>query len=155
MLFNSCYKNDKSTKIVIALRTDKQGNVIAGSKEQLITSIRNGVDIKVGWGGKGLNHSIEHLAVPIWLSILDETEVVAHLDPQVLSHINWDSLDANYSDTKMLKEEWRVVITSKGTFDAVWYDRELDTVIKRVPQRHVMTWLVKDVKSEKSSPFFN
>lgn len=124
-------------------KSDKEGKRITGSKKDLIRAIRLGLPIKIGWGGKGKKHSIEHVAAPTWLAILDEQEVTAHLSPQVLSSTDWEALTANYANPAKLKEEWRVVITTKGAFDAVWYDRKQHKRMKRVPQQHPLTWMVK------------
>ncbi|MGW9684751.1 hypothetical protein [Flagellimonas sp. 2504JD1-5] len=152
----SCMQNQKSTnEWLIALKTDKNGAVLSGSKQNLINAIRNGQDVKVGWGGKNEKLSIEHLSTPIWLAILSEQEVMAHLDPQVLSRVDWNNLNADYEDPNILQQEWRVVLTTKGDFDAVWYDRKADTLIKRRPQKHKMTWFVKGEPHENVEPLFN
>lgn len=146
----SCKQNTSQSTWHVVYKNNKQGNTISGSKQELISAIRAGSDIKIGWGSKGKNHSIEHLSNPIWLAILDEKEVVAHLDPQVLSNINWETLSATYKDSLKLREEWRVVITTKGEFDAIWYDKKHDSLIKRRPQNHNITWFSnynnKDIK---------
>lgn len=138
----SCREGNLNYKIVY--KNDKEGNTIVGSKEQLIQSIRGGSSIKVGWGVKGKTHSIEHLSEPIWIAVLDEKEVIAHLDAQILSKTEWDDLTANYSDSTLLHQEWRVVLTTKGEFDAVWYDRKEGKISKRRPQNHTITWFAKD-----------
>lgn len=149
-------QSSASTSWEVVFKNAKDGTTVKGSKTQLINAIRQSLPIKIGWGSRGKSHTIEHLSEPIWLAILDEQEVIAHLSPQVLSKIEWDNLNANYSDTKMLHQEWRVVITTKGSFDAVWYDKKKDTLIKRVPQKHPITWFVKKEKGsrEKAIPLF-
>lgn len=147
LLFSSCSNKRVPNEWEIVYKVNRSGEMIIGKKENLINAIRHGADIKIGWGGKGEKYSIEHLSVPIWLAILDEKEVIAHLDPQILSTIQWDSLSANYADPQKLNEEWRVVITSKGEFDAVWYDRKGDSLIKRIPQNHVITWFSKNIEN--------
>ncbi len=153
ILLVSCRPEHSNLNYKIVYKNDKDGNTLRGSKKDLISSIRGGAEIKIGWGWKGENHSIEHLSVPIWIAILDESEVIAHLDPQVLSKTNWDNLSASYKDTTLLHQEWRVVITTKGDFDAVWYDRNNAKVIKRKPQKHTMTWFAKN-KSADNKPLF-
>ncbi|MGI9545309.1 MAG: hypothetical protein ACR2MX_18745 [Cyclobacteriaceae bacterium] len=139
----------------IAYKNDKNGSTIEGSKQKLINAIRHGIPIRIGWGTKGANHSIEHISQPIWIAILDEQEVIAHLDPQVLSIINWEELSASYSDSAKLKEEWRVVLTTKGEFDAIWYDKETNKQIQRRPQNHAITWFVNRPRTEdQAKPFF-
>lgn len=140
----SCKPAITNSGFKIAYKNDKEGRAIVGNKEDLIQNIRGGSEIKIGWGFKGANHSIEHLSVPIWIAILDESEVIAHLDAQVLSKMDWENLSSNYSDSTLLHQEWRVVITTKGEFDAVWIDRNSGKLIKRRPQNHTITWFVKD-----------
>ncbi|MEX0289053.1 MAG: hypothetical protein AB3N14_08060 [Flavobacteriaceae bacterium] len=142
-LLFSCKSEDKNTVYSIIYKNDKEGKVLGGSKEALIGYIRGGAEIKIGWGAKGKSHSIEHLSEPIWLAVLDEAEVIAHLDPQILSKTDWDNLSANYADSTLLNQEWRVVITTKGEFDAVWYDRTTGKLIKRRPQNHTITWFAR------------
>ncbi|MEQ8362001.1 MAG: hypothetical protein RIF39_15995 [Cyclobacteriaceae bacterium] len=155
-LVSSCGNDfNGQTKWKIVVKTDRDGNVTVGNKQDLINAIRSGNSVKIGWGGKGEKHSIEHLGEPIWLAVLDEQEVVAHLDPQVLSITDWKGLSANYSDSTKLSEEWRVVITTKGDFDAVWYDRVTNKQIQRRPQKHPITWFVENYGVEgKVTPLF-
>lgn len=141
----SCQKKDPNSYWSIAYKNDKSGNVLLGSKEQLINAIRKGASIKIGWGAKGQSHQIEHIAEPIWIAILNEKEVVAHLEPQVMSGTDWEKLTANYADSALVKSEWRVVLTTKGEFDAIWYDRKDHQMTKRRPQKYVITWFIKGV----------
>ena len=154
LLFSCSGNQPQQNKWRIVLKTDKNGTVLKGSKLELINAIRNGQDLKIGWGGKREDLSIEHLSTPIWLAILSEKEVMAHLDPQVLSAIDWDSLNANYEDASLLQKEWRVVLTTKGDFDAVWYDKKADTLIRRWPQKHIMTWFANG-SQEEAVPLFS
>ncbi len=153
ILMVSCYSEKSDSDFKITYKNDNEGNSIIGSKEELINHVRGGATIKIGWGSKGKTHSIEHLSEPIWIAVLDESEVIAHLDAQVLSKIDWVSLSANYADSTLLNQEWRVVITTKGEFDAVWYDRKNNEILKRRPQNHVITWFVKN-SSKDNSPLF-
>ncbi len=153
-LLSSCQQENVNSNYKIVYKNDKEGNTLKGSKEKLINCIRGGAEIKIGWGSKGKNHRIEHLSEPIWIAILDESEVVAHLDPQVLAKTDWDELTADYADSTLLDQEWRVAITTKGEFDAVWYDRDQGGVIKRIPQNHPMTWFAKG-NSKTNVPLFS
>jgi len=149
----SCNQIQQDSNYQIIYKNDKEGNTLLGSKSELINVIRGGGSIKIGWGVKGKNHTIEHLSEPIWLAVLDESEVIAHLDGQILSKVDWENLTANYSDSTRLSQEWRVVITTKGEFDAVWYDRNLGKVVRRSPQNHTLTWFAKD-NLDSNKPLF-
>ncbi len=152
-LLFSCQPENKSTHFQIVYKNDREGNTLQGSKAELIKHLRGGSEIRIGWGGKGKSHSIEHLSDPIWIAVLDESEVIAHLDAQVLSKTDWDSLSANYADSTLYNQEWRVVITTKGEFDAVWIDRNTNKLINRRPQNHVISWFAKGNSAE--TPLFS
>jgi len=139
----ACGSKENDSHYRIIYQNDKEGRALIGSKAALIQYIRGGADIKIGWGAKGKKHSIEHLSEPIWLAVLDESEVIAHLDPQVLSHTDWENLSANYADSTLLQREWRVVLTTKGEFDAVWYDRLKGNIVQRRPQNHTISWFAQ------------
>lgn len=102
-----------------------------------------GADVKVGWGSKGKTRSIEHLAEPIWISVLNEEVVRVLLEPHYVTT----------SDTSKINEEWRVRMSTKGEFDALWYDKYTGQVVRIVPQRHPMTWYASG-KSEHEAPLY-
>ncbi len=135
------------------LRINEKGEVIAGSKDQLIQNIRQGKNVKIAWGWKRDNKSIEHISEPTWIAIMNEQDVLFHLDPQVFGGIEWEDRAGTF-ENKNLKEEWRVIIDTNGTFDAVWYDRDNHEVTKRMPQRHRITWFVQNANDETPKPFF-
>lgn len=141
-IFTSC-KKSSSNEVQLLYKNDKNGETLLGSKDNVIKAIRQGADIKIGWQSVGKTRKIEHLSTPIWLAILNEKEVVAYLDPQIFANIDWDNLSAAYVDHKNLDIEWRVVLTTSGSFDAVWYNRKADSVVRRVPQNHEMTWFAR------------
>jgi len=156
-LITGCTINNSDSNWSAVFKNDKDGNTIQGSKKELINAIRAGADIRIGWGSKGKEHQIEHLSDPIWIAVLDKKEVMVHLHPQVLSSINWDNYTTNYADSTLLRKEWRVVLNTKGEFDAIWYNRKEHIVSKRVPQNHVITWFARNIdrKNHNSIPFFN
>ncbi|MDB4292389.1 hypothetical protein N9954_03220 [Maribacter sp.] len=139
----SCKQESVSTKMHVLYKNDKNGMALLGSKENVIAAVRKGADIKIGWQSVGKTRKIEHLSTPIWLAVLNEKEVMAYLDPQVFANTDWDNLSAAYTDSKNLAIEWRVVLTTSGSFDAVWYNRKVDSVVRRVPQNHEMTWFAR------------
>ncbi|MEP5611030.1 MAG: hypothetical protein ABJP45_02210 [Cyclobacteriaceae bacterium] len=152
----SCAPSSQTSTYQLVYKNDKQGNTLSGSKEALINAIRLGASIKIGWGSQGKTRTIEHLSEPIWIAIPNGKEVVAYLDPQVFAKLDWDDLTATYSDSLSATTEWRVAISTKGEFDAIWYDRKEHVITRRVPQMHVMSWYVKDVDLGKSAmPLFS
>lgn len=141
----------------VAYKHDKSGKPLEGSKEQLFAAIRAGKTVRIGWGwhndSRDLN--IEHLADPIWLAIIDQKEVIAHLPAQVLSGIDWDTSTASYETEALLDQEWRVVINTTGAFDAVWYDRKERKRSRRSPQQHTITWFVNELAPVSTKTLFD
>ena len=154
-LLASCQKQSAESDFKVVYKNDKEGNTLAGSKEALIQCIRAGASIKIGWGSKGKTRSIEHLSEPLWLAVLNETEVIAHLDPHAPATMDWDNLSSSYADTSLINQEWRVVITTKGEFDAIWHDKYNGKLVKRIPQRHPMTWFAKGEIGDNKPLFLN
>ena len=148
LLIAACQSTITDVEWQVILKTDKAGNAINGTKEDLLNAVRQGADIKVGWGHRGKTRTIEHLSSPIWIGLIDGQEVIVHLSPQILSSIDWDNLNSTYEGSDTLNQEWRVVISTKGTFDAVWIDRITSEVIDRRPQHHRITWFVKGYDRE-------
>lgn len=156
IIFLSCTSNNhEETAYKIAYKNDENGNVLQGSKTELIHYIRSGAPIRIGWGAKGKTRSIEHVSEPIWIAVLNETEVIAQLQPHYSASTDWDALTSSFSDSTLINQEWRVVLTTKGTFDAVWYDKHEGKQIRRVPQDHPMTWFVQGAKGENKPLYLN
>lgn len=157
MLIGSACSHQPESSWQIAYKHDNSGERLAGSKEELFAAIRAGKSVRIGWGwyNEQRDLSIEHLADPIWLAIIDQKEVIAHLPPQVLSAIDWDTGTANYEKESLLDQEWRVVINTTGDFDAVWYDRKEGKRSRRSPQQHTITWFVNERAPASTKPLFD
>ena len=120
------------------------GEALEGSKEDLFAAIRAGQPIQIGWGlARELNGapaSVEHLAAPVFIGIGDDSHVVAQLPEHVAPKSYWGAGSAFFDDAAVL---WRGLMSTNGTFDAVWANRATGEVIRRSPQRAVMTWYVR------------
>ena len=137
------------------VQIDGDGNTISGSKSELIGAIRKGLDIRVGWGWESGDKKLEHLADPIWIAVINQSEVMIHLDPQVLSRIDWELEIPHYEDSLLLDYEWRVAISTSGAFDAVWYNRATNQIHRRYPQKHLISWFVNNNSNDlEPTPLF-
>lgn len=120
---------------------DEYGNLRDGSIDSLINGIRNGYQLRVGWGWeKELGDSLvklEHLAEPLFLSIIQETDISVVIDAHPLL--------ASYVEVRDQKFHvgghiWQCVLTTQGTFNAQVHNRESGELLKDWPQRQAMTW---------------
>ncbi|MEO1053094.1 MAG: hypothetical protein AAFX87_20840 [Bacteroidota bacterium] len=120
-----------------------EGDVLWGDKDALLDAIRKGYDIRIGWGAKGKKDAtirIEHVVEPVFLSIIKEDVVSAVLDEHIAldSYIREDK--QQFNDPKVT---WSCVLTTEGTFNAVWYNRLTGEKVRDYPQKHTMTWYVE------------
>lgn len=66
----------------LVYRNDAEGNAVVGNKEELISLVRSGKPIRVGFGGRSsrdTTRSIEHVADVQFLTIQDNQEVFAQI----------------------------------------------------------------------------
>ena len=122
-------------------RNSADGATEAGSKAALFAAIRSGQPIQIGWGFSverdGETISVEHVASPIYLSIINEAEVSAQLPEHIAQQRYADIDQALFDDPAVM---WRGLMTTKGVFDAVWTHRASGAVVRRHPQRAAMSW---------------
>jgi hypothetical protein len=121
---------------------DADGAPIAGSKPALFDAVRRGEPIRLAWGasfeGPAGPQSVEHAAEPVFVTIMNGAE----LSVQLPEHI----AQASYADPGKAVFEtpgvmWRGLLTSNGSFDAVYVDRATGLEVRRLPQRARIAWL--------------
>lgn len=123
---------------------DENGNLISGNIDSLIAGIRNGYSVRVGWGWeRELGDSImrlEHIAEPIYLSIIQEKNVSAIIDAHPLLESYFDTNKQNFGEGG---HYWQCILSTQGTFNAKVYHRSSGELLKDWPQRHRMTWFLE------------
>ncbi len=139
-------------------QNDGNGNRLAGNMDSLIVGIRNGYDVRIGWGWeRELADStlrLEHIAEPLFLTIIQEENISVVIDahPLLQSYIDPDNQKIGEGG-----HIWQCVLTTKGTFNAQVYNRSTGELIKDWPQRHKMTWFLEYPNHLKNNdkPLFN
>ncbi|MBO3700520.1 hypothetical protein [Roseivirga sp. E12] len=66
----------------LVYRNDSNGEALSGNKAELIDAVRNGLPIRIGFGGRSqvdTTRSVEHTADAQFLSIIDGEEVFAQI----------------------------------------------------------------------------
>ncbi|TMU50424.1 hypothetical protein [Flagellimonas algicola] len=141
----------------LVYQNDENGSRLTGNIDSLIVGIRNGYDIRVGWGWEEeLADSVlrlEHMAEPVFLSIIQEKSVSVVIDghPLLQSYIDADNQKIGEGG-----HIWQCVLTTSGTFSAQVHNRSTGELIKDWPQRHKMTWFLEypNYKQKKNKPLF-
>lgn len=122
-------------------RNDTDGSNLAGSKAALFAAIRAGQPIQIAWGFKANREggplSVEHLIAPVFLSIVNESEVSAQLPEHIAQQHYADIEQAHFGDPAVM---WRGLITTTGSFDAIWVNRATGETVRRYPQRAAFSW---------------
>lgn len=122
-------------------RSGINGETLEGSKDALFSAIRAGQPIQIGWGFSGEREgkrlAIEHLIAPVFVTIVNGDHVTAQLPEHIAQRSYIDIDQSFFGDPAVM---WRGLMTSKGTFDAVWVNRATGEVVRRFPQRAMLTW---------------
>lgn len=123
-------------------RNGTNGEALAGSKDALFAAIRSGQPIQVAWGFEaernGRTLSIEHMAQPVFVSLINKEHVVAQLPEHVAQRAYVNPDRALFGDEPGTL--WRGLMTTKGLFDAVWVNRGTGEMVRRYPQRAIVGW---------------
>lgn len=101
--------------------------------------IRDGIGGLDRTGGPSFR-SVEHVAEPVFLTITNARQVVAQLPDHIAQRSYWDAGQAFFQDGAVL---WRGLVSTTGTFDAIWVDRSTGKTVRRLPQRARFVWFVK------------
>lgn len=124
-------------------KNDENGNTLEGHIDSLIMGIRNGYDVRIGWGWeRKLGDSIlrlEHMAEPLYISIIQDKTVSAIIDPHPMLESYIDIDKQRFGEGGHL---WQCIMTTTGSFNAKVYDRTTGALIKDWPQHHTMTWFL-------------
>ncbi len=122
----------------VVYRNDAQGRRVAGTRSRLVDAVTAGRPLRLGWGAKRKDVAWAHSAEPDFVTLTQESEVVAQL-PEHLGQRSYHRADeARFSDDARL---WRGLLSTTGTFDAAWIDRGTGKITRRLPQRAWVTWM--------------
>lgn len=126
---------------MLVYRHDADGNPVVGSKADLLAAIRSGSPIRLAWGMKierdGTVLSVEHSAEPVFLTIVNDEEVVVQLPEHIAQESYVDPVNPVFADPAVM---WRGLMSTNGTFDAVWVNRATGVEVRRHPQRVGLAW---------------
>lgn len=146
---------------VNVLSHDKEGNVESGHIGDLISVIRQGCQLRVGWGARraaDATQTIEHLAEPVWVAVRNSENVEVQLDTFAINlGVMGEPIEEHPrrerfggTDTAI---SWRANLKTDGTFEAVWYEHGTGDFVLRIPQRHPMRWYA-DCAPADAKPYF-
>ena len=136
-----CSPQSVQVRPTLLYRHGPDGEPLAGSIEALLAAIREGQMLRIGWGfsreRKGQQIALEHLIEPVFVTAVDAEHVSAQL-PEHIAQRAYHDVDNAFFDNPAVM--WRGLMTTRGTFDAVWVDRATGKTVRRYPQRAALSW---------------
>lgn len=136
----------------LVFKHDTQGQRLKGSKAALLNAVRSGQPLRIGWGLSITRDekpkSVEHMVSPVFVSITDETEVIAQMPEHIAQQSYWDADRSLFDSGEVM---WRGLATTQGRFDAIWVNRASGEVVRRAPQRAAFSWYTFDLAHEAES----
>ena len=128
----------------LVYRHDADGERVEGSKEDLFDAVRSGAPVRFLWGFRGERDgetiSVEHAAEPVFLTIASGRELVVQLPEHIGQASYFDPDAAGFESASVL---WRGLMSTDGTFDAIWVDRATGEEVRRLPQRVGLSWFAR------------
>ena len=125
-------------------RHDADGERLTGSKQELFDAVRSGAPVRFLWGFRGERDgetiSVEHAAEPVFLTIASGRELVVQLPEHIGQASYFDPDATGFESSRVL---WRGLMSTDGTFDAVWVDRATGEEVRRLPQRVGLSWFAR------------
>jgi len=119
-------------------KNDKDGKTIFGKKEDLLKAIRGGKDIRIGWGGR----RVEHVADAKFLTITNGKEAFAQIDPIIgqRPELNGDTLRIHFRENS----QWTIIVGTNGFSDRLHIDRFKDSVLGHRNRPTTVSWFVEN-----------
>lgn len=125
-------------------RHGPDGAPIDGSKQALVEAVRRGAPLRLAWGFAATvgerQLTLEHNADPIFLSVIDGSDVFVQLPEHVGQAAYHEKDKARFDKPGVM---WRGLMGSDGTFDAVFVDRATGQEVRRLPQRAGIAWFAE------------
>lgn len=133
-------------------RHGPNGAPLAGDKAQLVDAIRRGLDIRLAWGvrhPRDEERSVEHTALPVFVTIVDEAEVFVQVAEHVAHADYWARERQGFADPRIV---WAGILGTTGSFEAVWYNRATGEPVRTLPQRVAISWFVNYPAASRNEP---
>lgn len=114
----------------LVFRNDAEGNAVYGSKEKLINAVRNGLPVRIGFGGRSRvdsTRSVEHLADAQFLSIIDNEEVFAQITPIIGQAPGRD--ESGIKIRFRTNNKWTMIRGTNGYSTSMMIDYMSDTLV--------------------------
>ncbi|MEM7380801.1 MAG: hypothetical protein AAF361_06325 [Bacteroidota bacterium] len=139
---------------ILVYRNDRDGRALYGDKQKLIDAVRNGLPIRIGFGGRGRTdstRSVEHLTEAKFLTIANNREVFAQV-PQILGQLPFladDTLKIQFRP----ENKWVKICGTNGYSTGLMVDFINDSLVSPGKDGKAGTsWFVRIADIDKITP---
>jgi len=156
LTFSSCTKKETKETVrewKLEYKNDAYGNKLFGNKEALISYIRQGYPVRIGWASqrrKDSTKSVEHTVDAEFITIANGNDVFAQITPFLAQRpdLRSDTLSITLIPTKI---HW--VLGTNGLISRAEINHSKDTVSTVAPKsfKHNISWFVKASNSSKKA----
>ena len=133
--------SNPSAKWHLVYHNDADGNAVYGSKQELMDAVREGLPVRIGWGfrsSRDTTRSVEHVADAKFLTIMDEEEVFAQVDPIIGQQPvrDGDTLKIRFRNSN----KWTKIAGTNGYSTALMIDYLNDSLVNPGNDRRAATF---------------
>ena len=137
----------------LTFRNDRNGNTVFGNKDQLIEAVRKGYPIRVGWGTGPRPQrpgSVEHVVDANFLTITDEKEVFAQIQPIIgqAPRLAVDSIGISFRSGN----NWIKMLGTNGFTESIMFHLKTDSVLAQGQRFQGTSWYVNYPPGWKEHP---
>ncbi|MEM7549593.1 MAG: hypothetical protein AAF363_07960 [Bacteroidota bacterium] len=133
----SAYSQEGRWKLVY--EHNESGEVISGSKSDLIEAVRSGKDVKLGWKMGGAGQFVEHYAEVQFLTIM-EGEVYGQISPILSQEPSFAKKTVGFREGL----KWSLIASTTGVNSTLFYNITDGTALDDGKYRWGNKWYVKD-----------
>lgn len=125
----------------LVYQNDFNGNLVSGSKKELVAAMKKGSPIRVSWGGTEEDGSswIE-FAEPVFTTIINDTAVVVQF-PMSFIQTSYTDPDQAFLQTNP-PTGWRALMSTTGQYHQFHYNLESGKITREMYSRTDMSWFV-------------
>ena len=159
ILIYSCNERDNNTEKKptnevwsLIYKTDKNGKTIFGSKDELISCVRKGYPIRIGWASRRRSDStksVEHVVDGEFLTIANGKEVFAQITPFLAQR---PDLTGDTLSMTLMPSTSHWILSTNGLISSANLNHSTDTINTYPPStfRYPLSWFSKTSGSLKN-----
>lgn len=126
----------------LVYENDADGNSVAGNLAELITVIRSGEEVRLGWliqSTKDPSWKIEHFAEAKFITIMNDGTVQAQIDPIIGQTPDLDELQIVFKENL----EWSMIASTNGKTDRMMRNPVTGEITGHQIRKGGIKWFVK------------